>query len=83
MKTISPKEILFYFIILISISSFAQNKSDRELILIDKDWRFSFGHLYNTQKDFGHAEGYFSYLAKTGFGDGPAALGFDNRAGEN
>lgn len=68
------------FIFLISIGTFAQNKSDRELILIDKDWRFSLGHLYDTQKDFGHAEGYFSYLAKTGFGDGPAANGFDDRA---
>lgn len=80
MKTISLQEILLSFIFLISISTFAQNKSDRELNLIDKDWRFSLGHLYDTQKDFGHAEGYFSYLAKTGFGDGPAANGFDDRA---
>lgn len=80
MKTISLQEILLSIIFLISIGTFAQNKSDRELILIDKDWRFSLGHLYDTQKDFGHAEGYFSYLAKTGFGDGPAATGFDDRA---
>ncbi|KIO52006.1 beta-galactosidase GalA [Flavobacterium hibernum] len=80
MKTISLQEILLSFIFLVSIGTFAQSKSDRELILIDKDWRFSLGHLYDTQKDFGHAEGYFSYLAKTGFGDGPAAIGFDDRA---
>ena len=80
MKSIFPKEILFHFIFLISFCTSAQNKSERELILIDKDWRFSFGHLYDTQKDFGHAEGYFSYLTKTGFGDGPAASGFDDRA---
>ena len=80
MKTTSAKEILLYFIFLISIASFAQNKSSRELILIDKDWRFSLGHLYDTKKDFGHAEGYFSYLTKTGFGDGPAAKDFDDRA---
>lgn len=80
MKTIFPKKILSCFIILISFCTSAQNKSDRELTLIDKDWRFSFGHLYDTQKDFGHAEGYFSYLTKTGFGDGPAASGFDDRA---
>ncbi|OCB73337.1 beta-galactosidase [Flavobacterium piscis] len=80
MKTTSAKKILLYFIFLISIASFAQNKSDRELILIDKDWRFSLGHLYDTKKDFGHAEGYFSYLTKTGFGDGPAAKDFDDRA---
>lgn len=80
MKTISLQEILLSLIFLVSIGVFAQNKSNRELILIDKDWRFSLGHLYDTQKDFGHAEGYFSYLAKTGFGDGPAATGFDDRA---
>ncbi|KQX15415.1 beta-galactosidase GalA [Flavobacterium sp. Root420] len=80
MKTIFPKEILSCFIFFISFCTFSQNKSERELTLIDKDWRFSFGHLYDTQKDFGHAEGYFSYLTKTGFGDGPAASGFDDRA---
>ncbi|MDR7370407.1 beta-galactosidase GalA [Flavobacterium aquidurense] len=80
MKTIFPKKILFYFILLTSICTSAQNKSERDLTLIDKEWRFSFGHLYDTQKDFGHAEGYFSYLTKTGFGDGPAAAGFDDRA---
>ncbi|WP_428229298.1 beta-galactosidase GalA [Flavobacterium sp.] len=80
MKTIFHKEILLYFILLVSFNSLAQHKSDRELILIDKEWHFSLGHLYDTQKDFGHAEGYFSYLAKTGFADGPAAPGFDDRA---
>jgi beta-galactosidase len=80
MKTIFHKKILPCFIFLISFCTSAQNKSERELTLIDKDWRFSFGHLYNTQKDFGHAEGYFSYLTKTGFGDGPAASNFDDRA---
>lgn len=80
MKTFFQKEILSCLIFLISFCTSSQNKSDRDLTLIDKDWRFSFGHLYDTQKDFGHAEGYFSYLTKTGFGDGPAASGFDDRA---
>ncbi|KFF04363.1 beta-galactosidase GalA [Flavobacterium reichenbachii] len=79
MKTIFTKKLLLSFIFLVSSFAFAQ-KPVRELILLDKDWRFSFGHLYDTQKDFGHAEGYFSYLTKTGFGDGPAAPGFDDRA---
>lgn len=79
MKNILPKIFLFS-VFLSSVLSFAQNKSDRELILIDKDWRFSFGHLYDTEKDFGHATGYFSYLTKTGFGDGPASKDFDDRA---
>ena len=82
MKSIAPTGMLFYFIFFITCCTgiSAQNKSERELTLIDQDWRFSFGHSYDTQKDFGHAEGYFSYLTKTGFGDGPAAPGFDDRA---
>ena len=80
MKIVSFKRIFLFGIFLISCLAFAQNKSERELILIDKDWRFSFGHLYDTEKDFGHATGYFSYLTKTGFGDGPAAKDFDDRA---
>jgi beta-galactosidase len=80
MKTISIKGILIYCMFLISFHALAQNKKGRELILIDKEWKFSFGHLYDTKKDFGHAEGYFSYLTKTGFGDGPAAKDFDDRA---
>lgn len=80
MKTISLKGICLYFILLISFCASAQKKSERDLILIDKDWRFSLGHLYDTQKDFNHATSYFSYLTKTGYGDGPAAQGFDDRA---
>ncbi|MDW8850524.1 beta-galactosidase GalA [Flavobacterium sp. MMLR14_040] len=80
MKAIFSKGILFCFIFLIFYSASAQNKSERDLTLIDKDWRFSFGHLFDTEKDFGHATGYFSYLTKTGFGDGPAASNFDDRA---
>ncbi|WP_289658666.1 beta-galactosidase GalA [Flavobacterium panacagri] len=79
MKTTFVSKSLLSFFLLFSFWVSAQ-KSDRELILIDKDWRFSFGHLYDTQKDFGHATGYFSYLTKTGFGDGPAAKDFDDRA---
>lgn len=56
----------------------AQQK--RELIKMDDNWRFSFGHQYDTDKDFGHGTAYFSYLAKTGNGDGPAASNFDDRA---
>lgn len=80
MKTTFTQKAILSFFILFLLPVLAQNKSDRELILLDKDWRFSFGHLYDTKKDFGHAEGYFSYLTKTGFGDGPAASGFDDRA---
>ena len=48
--------------------------------LFDAGWRFSFGHPYDTSKDFDHATGYFSYITKAGYGDGPAAAKFDDRA---
>jgi len=53
-----------------------QSEHDR----FDDDWRFAFGHPFETEKDFGHASGYFSYFAKAGYGDGAAASGFDDRA---
>jgi len=56
------------------------NTSLRERILIDKDWHFAFGHPHNTERDFNHATGYFSYLAKAVYGDGAAAAKFDDRS---
>jgi beta-galactosidase len=52
----------------------------RERLLMDFGWRFAFGHPSDPQKDFGTGTGYFSYLAKAGYGDGAAAPGFDDRA---
>ena len=52
----------------------------RERWLMDPGWRFAFGHPYDPQNDFGTGTGYFSYLAKTGYGDGAAAPDFDDRA---
>jgi beta-galactosidase len=52
----------------------------RERLLMDFGWRFSFGHPYDAQKDFGTGTGYFSYLTKAGYGDGAAAANFDDRS---
>ena len=51
----------------------------RERTRLDAGWRFALGDASDPAKDFGHGTGFFSYLAKTGFGDGPAAPGFDDR----
>ena len=51
----------------------------RERLPFDSDWRFAFGHPSDPAKDFNHATGYFSYLTKTGYGDGAAAANFDDR----
>ena len=52
----------------------------RERYLMDFGWRFALGHAFDAEKDYGHGTGYFSYYTKTGYGDGPAAAGFDDRA---
>ena len=36
----------------------------RERLLMDSDWRFAPGHATDVSKDFDHAGGEFSYLAK-------------------
>jgi beta-galactosidase len=67
------------FICLLSIANGFSQQNVREKISIDTGWRFAFGHPYDTDKDFNHGTAYFSYLAKTGNGDGAAAPGFDDR----
>ncbi|HEX8328942.1 MAG TPA: beta-galactosidase GalA [Hymenobacter sp.] len=52
----------------------------RERLLMDFDWRFAYGHAFDPQLDFNHGTGSFSYYAKTGYGDGAAAPGFDDRS---
>ena len=47
---------------------------------MDFGWRFALGHAYDAQKDFDHGTGYFSYFAKSGYGDGAASASFDDRA---
>ncbi|MFP9117155.1 beta-galactosidase GalA [Flavobacterium sp. RNTU_13] len=72
---------MFLFLLLFVVSfGYSQNPTSRETINIDAGWRFAFGHPNDAAKDFGHAEAYFSYLAKTGSADGPAGAGFDDRA---
>jgi beta-galactosidase len=58
----------------------ADTTSPRERILLDADWRFAFGHPFDTSRDFDHGTGYFSYFAKAGYGDGPAAAKFVDAA---
>ncbi|MBN1894113.1 hypothetical protein JW906_06445, partial [bacterium] len=51
----------------------------RERIRMDAGWRFALGHAFDAGRDFGNGTGYFSWFAKAGYGDGPAAPGFDDR----
>jgi len=61
------------------LRSGAAEEPVRERILFDASWRFAPGHASDPARDFNHATGYFSYLAKAGFGDGAAAAAFDDR----
>lgn len=72
---------LFIIIVCHAFTSSAQISVEkrREHILIDTGWRFAFGHPYDTKKDYQNGTGYFSYLAKTGYGDGAADPAFDDR----
>ena len=76
------KKLLLSVLISFSSTLFSQTNPgiSREHLLMDFGWKFSFGHPYDTKKDFNNGTGYFSYLAKTGYGDGPAAPGFDDRS---
>jgi beta-galactosidase len=78
----NKKILLFIIPLLIAVKMFAQSTNrqvSREHLLMDFDWRFAFGHPYDTKKDFNNGTGYFSYFAKTGYGDGAASPGFDDR----
>jgi beta-galactosidase len=76
--------VLFAF--LLSANSYCQARitteknNDRERILMDSGWLFALGHSFDAKKDFNNGTGYFSYFAKTGYGDGAASQNFDDRA---
>jgi beta-galactosidase len=46
---------------------------------MDFGWKFSFGNYGNFDKDYSSGTSYFTYFAKAGYGDGPAAPNFDDR----
>ncbi len=72
--------VLFLLLLNAFASVSAQPAAPRRVVALDADWRFALGHAADPARDFGHATGYFSYLAKTGYADGPANPAFDDRA---
>lgn len=69
------------FALILCSASYGQPASDsRERLLLDTGWKFALGHSCDKDLDFGNGKGYFSYYAKTGYGDGAAAEKFDDRA---
>jgi len=69
-----------------SLSVFSQKQmvetgsNVREHLLMDFDWRFALGNATDYAKDFGTSTSYFTYFAKTGYGDGAAAPKFNDSA---
>jgi len=67
------------------LPSFSQNKNfesktkEREHLLMDFGWRFALGNAKSFDKDFLNSTSYFTYFAKTGYGDGAAAPQFEDR----
>ncbi len=82
MKKISISAIIILTYI---VSGFSQNSvneslnSGREHLLMDLNWRFAFGHASDFEKDFSNGTSYFTWFAKTGYGDGAAAPQFEDR----
>ncbi|RNI28706.1 beta-galactosidase GalA [Rufibacter latericius] len=76
------RHLLVSILCLLQLVAQAQDRTPgkRERLLMDFNWRFSFGHPSDAKKDFNHGTSYFSYLAKAGYGDGPADAKFDDRA---
>ena len=51
----------------------------REHLLMDLNWRFALGHASDFARDFSNGTSYFTYFAKTGYGDGAAYPQFEDR----
>ena len=74
-----PVACIWFVLVFTAPFFIAAAEEPRERLSLDQGWRFALGHASDPALDFGHATGYFSYLAKTGFGDGPASPAFDDR----
>ena len=79
---IPMKKLAFFASILILFlgiaATAAQADGARQRQRIDDGWRFALGHAYDQAEDFNHGTRGF-FFAKAGFGDGPAAVEFDDR----
>ena len=83
-------KLCLFLLFAATVSAWSQTKisvnkesSSRERISMDANWRFALGHPFTTDKDFTNGTSYFSYFAKSGYGDGAASKAFDDRAWRN
>ena len=77
MKLKTMKKLLLLTAIVLQVLT-TKAQSVRETILLDKGWKFMFGHAANPKKDFGCGTEYFNYLTKANsiHNEGPYAQKF-------
>ncbi|MCW3789521.1 beta-galactosidase GalA [Plebeiibacterium sediminum] len=73
------KKLLIVFI-LTCLTNYGFAQMSRSNVCFDKGWFFAFGHPFDKTQDYNTGTGYFSYMAKAGYGDGAASKDFDHRA---
>ena len=61
-------------------SCLSANAQNRQEHLLNSDWKFAFGNAQSIRDNYMTGTRYFNYLTKTGYGDGPTANAFDDRA---
>lgn len=70
---------MILFILISAFNTILKAQNIREHINIDKNWRFANGNACISGNGFGNGTSYFTYFAKTGYGDGPASPKFEDR----
>lgn len=80
MRMFSVIRILSLVFMALPLVGTAMQAQVRERLLINKAWKFAYGHANDVARDFNVGTRYFSYLAKAGYGDGAAAADFDDRS---
>src|SRR5687768_8845688 len=80
LRSAYSRSLLGFIIICIIPFELIAQTLPREKLLMDKHWRFSFGHPSDKEKDFNYGQSAFSSFAKAGFADGAASPMFDDRA---
>ncbi len=72
--------VIFFFLSVFAFGNVMAQKCERENILLNTGWKFSFGNAADPAKDFGCGTEYFNYLTKANsiHNEGPYAQKFDD-----
>lgn len=72
--------VIFFFLSVFAFGNVMAQECERENILLNTGWKFSFGNAADPAKDFGCGTEYFNYLTKANsiHNEGPYAQKFDD-----